>query len=84
MKGTVLREQRENIQNGPTGIRSLKTRVGRECSISRRRARSYSGSIHVGGVRGESHSVTSGTYQGGRAALRGRAVKSSEFGEGKF
>ena len=35
------------------GIRGLKTRVGRECSISRRRARLYSGGIHVGGVRGE-------------------------------
>ena len=47
------------------GIRGLKTRVRRECSISRRRARLYSGSIHVGGARGESHSVTSGNTAGG-------------------
>ena len=42
---------------GRWGIRGLKTRVGRECSISRGRTRLYSGGIHVGGVRGESHSV---------------------------
>ena len=48
------------------GIRGLETRAGRECSISRRRARLYSGGIIVGGVRGECHSVTSGgTQQGG-------------------
>ena len=47
------------------GIRGLKTRVGRECSISRLKARLYSGGIHVGGVRGESHSVTSGDAAGG-------------------
>ena len=52
-------------QNGPTGIRSLKTRVGRECSISGQGARLYSGGIHVGRVRGESHSVTSGNKAGG-------------------
>ena len=45
---------------GRLEIRGLKTRVGRECSISRRRARLYSGGIHVEGVRTESHSVTSG------------------------
>ena len=44
---------------GRREIRSLKTRVGRECNISRQRTRLYSGGIHVGGVRGESHSVTS-------------------------
>ena len=48
------------------GIRSLKTRVGQECSISRERARLYSGGIHVGGARGESHSVTSGDIAGGQ------------------
>ena len=64
------------------GITSLKTRMGRECSISKQRARLFNGSIHVGGVRGESHSVTSGTQQG--AASRVRGVKSSEFGEGKL
>ena len=74
----MMRGQREKIQKGPTGIRRLKTRMGRERSISRERARLYSGSIHVGEVRGESHSVTSGDT----AAPRVRAVKSSEFGEG--
>ena len=54
-------------------------RVGRECSISRGGARLYSGGIHVGGVRGGSHSVT-----GGGAAPRVRAAKSSELGEGKL
>ena len=48
---------------GRRGIRSLKTRVGREYSISRRRARLYSGGIHVGGG---SHSVTSGDTAGGQ------------------
>ena len=38
----------------------MKMRVGQECSISRRRARLHRGGIHIGGVRGESHSVTSG------------------------
>ena len=57
--------------------------MGRECSISRGRARLCSGGIRVGGIRGESHSVTSGDTAGG-AALRVRAVKSSEFGEGKL
>ena len=44
---------------GRRGIRGLKTRVGREGSISRPGARLYSGGIHVGGVRGGSHGVTS-------------------------
>ena len=48
------------------GIRGLKTRVGRECSISRQRARLSSGGIHVGRIRGGSHSVTSGNTEGGR------------------
>ena len=68
---------------GQLGIRSLKTTVGRECSISRRGARLYSGGIRVGGVRGESHSVTSGNTAWG-AAPRVRATKSSAFGEGKL
>ena len=62
---------------GRPGIRGLKTRVGRECSISRRRARLYSGGIRVGGVRGESHNGTRGTQEGGSS-------KSSEFGEVKL
>ena len=64
---------------GRCGIRGLETRVGRECSISRRRARLYSGGIQVGGVRGGSHSVMAG-----EAAPRVRAAKSSEFGEGEL
>ena len=61
---------------GRWGIRGLETRVGRECSISRRGGRLYSGGKHVRGVRGRSHSVTAG----GGAAPRVRAAKSSEFG----
>ena len=79
----MVRGQSEEILNGPTGDKSLKTRMGRECSISRQGARLYSGGIHVGGVRGGSHSVTRGDTAGG-AALRVRAVKGSEFGEGKL
>ena len=56
-------------------IRSLKTRVGRECSISRSGARLYSGGIRVEGVRGESHSVTSGDTVGGSS----KSESSQEF-----
>ena len=56
----MVRRQREKIKNGQMGVRGLKTRVGQECSISRQRARLYSGGIHGEGVQGESHSVTSG------------------------
>ena len=45
---------------GRWGIRGLETRVGRESCISRRRAKLYSGGIHVGEVRVGSHSVTAG------------------------
>ena len=41
------------------GIRDLKMRVERRCSISRGGARMYSGGIQTRGVRGGSHSVTS-------------------------
>ena len=58
----VVRRHREKIQNGPREIRDLRTR---ECSISRRRATLYSEGIRVGGVRGESHSITSGDTAGG-------------------
>ena len=61
---------------GRWGIRSLETRVGRECNISRGGARFHSGDIHVGGVRGGgSHSVTA---EGEAPTVR--AAKSSEFG----
>ena len=42
------------------GIRSLETRVGRECNVSRGAARLHSGGIHVTGVRGGSHSNSTG------------------------
>ena len=42
------------------GIRGLETRVGRERSVSRGGARLHSGGIHVGGVRGGSHSDSAG------------------------
>ena len=45
---------------GRWGIEGLEMGVMRECSISRGAARLYSGGICVGGVRGESHSVTTG------------------------
>ena len=41
-------------------IRGLERRVGRESSFSRGGARLYSGGIHVGGARGESHSDSAG------------------------
>ena len=50
---------------GRWGIKGLKTRVGRECSISRGGIKLYCGGIHVGGVQGESHNVTSGDTAGG-------------------
>ena len=45
---------------GGWGIRGLETRVGQECSVSKGGASLYDGGIHVGGVRGESHSVMAG------------------------
>ena len=45
---------------GRWGIGGSETRVGQECSIIRGGARLYSGGIHVGGVRGGSHSLTAG------------------------
>ena len=45
---------------GRWGIRGLETRVGQECSISRGGARLHSEGIHVGGVRGGSHSDLAG------------------------
>ena len=43
------------------GIRSMETRVGQECSVSRGGAGFHSGGIRAGGVRGGgSHSVTAG------------------------
>ena len=41
-------------------IRGLKTRVGRESSVSRGGARLHSGGINVGGVRVGSHSDSAG------------------------
>ena len=53
--------------------------MGRESSVSRGGARLHSGGVHVGGVRGGSHSDSAGGE-----APRVRASKSSEFGEGKL
>ena len=50
---------------GQRWIKGLKTRVGRQYIISKRRASLYSGGIHVGGVRGGSLSVMSGDTAGG-------------------
>ena len=75
------RERRYRM--GRWGIRGLKTRVGRECSISRQSVILCSGGVHVGGARGGSQSVTRGNTAE-RAAPRVRAVKSCEFGEGKM
>ena len=55
---------------GRWAIRGLKARVGRKCSISRRRDRLYSGGTHVGGVRGESYSVTGGSTGDGELQER--------------
>ena len=64
---------------GTWGIGDLETRVEQERCIGRGEATLYSGGIHVGGVRGGSHSVTAV-----EEALRVRAAKSLEFGEGKL
>ena len=45
---------------GRWGIRGLETRVGRESSVGRGRARLHSGGIHVGAVRRGSHSDLTG------------------------
>ena len=45
---------------GRWGIRGLETRMRRECSISREGGKLYNGGIHVGRVRGGSHSVAAG------------------------
>ena len=78
----VARGQREKIQNGQRGIRGLKTsRVGPECSISRRgpdctvevyRPKEFEEEVTV---------LRVGTQQGGAPGVR--VAKSSEFGDGK-
>ena len=60
------------------GIRCLETRVGKSAALAEG-GRLYSGGIHIGGVRGECHSVTAGG-----TAPRVRAARSSEFGQGKL
>ena len=63
-QGTVVKGEEEGrYKMTRWGIGGLETKMGRECSISRGGARLYSGGIHVGGVRGESHSVTAGGGQ---------------------
>ena len=88
----MVREQTEKKQNGRKGIRSLETRVAKECCISRGKARLDSGGIRAGGGRGGSHSATvrcddgshsvTGKDAAGGAVPGMRAVKSLEFGEG--
>ena len=65
-------------------IRGLKARVGRKCSISRGKARLYSGGtgIQAKGDRRGSHSVA-GKDAAGRVAPKVRTAKSSVFGEGE-
>ena len=60
---------------GRWGIRGLEMRVGRESSVSRGGARLHNEGIHVGGVRGGSHSDSAGG-----TAPRVRTAKSSELG----
>ena len=60
----------------------LKTRVGREGSISREGARLNRGGMQVGGVRGGSHKCYEQECSRG-AAPRVRAVKSSHSWRGK-
>ena len=51
-RGMVVGGQRRRYIMSKWGIRSLETRVGQECSISRGGARFHSGDIRVGGARG--------------------------------
>ena len=53
------------MQNGPMGDKKFEDESGARVQHLPR-ARLYSGSIHVGGARGESHSVTSGDIAGGQ------------------
>ena len=64
----VVRGHREKIQNGPTGDKRFEDKGEKGVQHLRRRARLYSEdtSIYVGGVRGESHNVTSGDTAGGQ------------------
>ena len=60
-QGTVVGGQGRRYKMGRWGIRSLETRVGQECSISRGGAEFQCGGIRVRGVRGGGrHSVTTG------------------------
>ena len=56
-------QEQGTVVKGKMGIRGLETRVWRESSVSRDGARLYSGGIHVGGVRGWSHSASAGGGQ---------------------
>ena len=78
----MVRGQREKRQNGQKGIRSLKTRMGREWSISRE---GPDCTVEVYRPEESKEEVTVlqvGTQQG--EAPGARAAKSSEFGEGKL
>ena len=77
----VVRVQREEIEVGGKGIRSLKERVVRECCISKEGTRLNNEGIQAGGVQGGSHSDSRcGISSRGRGAALGViAAKSSEF-----
>ena len=62
--GTVVRGQREKIQNGLTWDKRFEDEDRAGVQHYQRWARLFSGGIHVGRVRGESHSVTSGDTTG--------------------
>ena len=70
---------------GRRGIRGLKARVWRECSIRRGQATLNSGSIQARGIRGGSHSVTmrcnGGSNSGGSHRVTSRDTAGEQFQE---
>ena len=62
----VVRGQRENIQSGQKEDKRFEDDGGRSAALADV-ARLYSEGIHVEGVRGESHSVTSGDSSKGES-----------------
>ena len=68
---------------GKRGIRGLKTRVGRECSISRG-GLGFTVEVYMSEEFEEGVTVRRVGTQQGEEAPRVRADKSSKFGEGKL
>ena len=70
---------------GKKWIRGLKTKVGRECSISRGEARLYSEGIQAEWGRGGSHSATikcnCGIHSGGSHSVTGRDAAGGKLQE---